>query len=115
MMKLARDTFPRYTLHDERHLFNVLNIMGQLLEGYEDNLTASECEMLILAAFYHDVGMCYTEEQKQEKLRGYQFEQYLNSNPDKYLKVTEKSDVPIEIQLDFFVKITSYKSDRANT
>ena len=105
MMKLARDTFPRYTLHDERHLFNVLNIMGQLLEGYEDNLTASECEMLILAAFYHDVGMCYTEEQKQEKLRGYQFEQYLNSNPDKYLKVTEKSDVPIEIQLDFFRKI----------
>lgn len=105
MMKLARDTFPRYTLHDERHLFNVLNIMGQLLEGYEDNLTASECEMLILAVFYHDVGMCYTEEQKQEKLRGYQFEQYLNSNPDKYLKVSEKSDVPVEIQLDFFRKI----------
>ena len=104
-MKLARDTFPRYTLHDERHLFNVLDIMGQLLDGYEDILTTSECEMLILAVFYHDVGMCYTEEQKQEKLHGYQFEQYLNSNPDKYLKVTESSDVPAEIQLDFFRKI----------
>ena len=66
--KTIRDTFPMYTLHDETHICNVLRIMAQLLGDHTDKLTRDEAAMLILAACCHDMGMSYSDQEKQELL-----------------------------------------------
>lgn len=51
-----------YTLHDGDHLFRVLNIMERLLGSTViKNLSAPELMLLILTAFFHDIGMCPDE------------------------------------------------------
>lgn len=63
-LKDVRITFQNYTLHDEKHIRNVIEAMGGLLGDQIDRLTVGEAELLILAACLHDLGMVYTEEEK---------------------------------------------------
>lgn len=60
----VRVTFGNYTLHDETHILNVLDAIGGLLGNQIERLTAGEIELLILSACLHDVGMVYTDEEK---------------------------------------------------
>jgi molecular chaperone HtpG len=47
-----------FTLHDGDHLFRVLNLMERLLtEHVIKNLSSPELMLLILSAFFHDIGM----------------------------------------------------------
>jgi len=47
-----------FTLHDGEHLFRVLNLMECLLtEETISNLSSPELMLLILCAFFHDIGM----------------------------------------------------------
>lgn len=109
-MKTVRDTFPRYTLHDEVHVGNVLFMMDQLLEeaGIE-RLTVTECEMLILAACYHDIGMCYSEKDREKELKSVRFRSYLERNPWAYLEAAKaqerQEEIPLNLQLDYFRSI----------
>jgi hypothetical protein len=110
LMKTVRDTFPTYTLHDERHICNVISLMEQILNDSEvEKLSVGECAMLILVACYHDVGMCYTEEQRKNELKSARFLQYLEKNPKIYLQVEKNKEVnkeiSEEIQLEYFRKI----------
>ena len=85
--KTIRDTFPMYTLHDETHICNVLRIMAQLLGDHTDKLTRDEAAMLILAACCHDVGMSYSDQEKQELLDDRdRINQYLEQHHDEYVK-----------------------------
>lgn len=85
--KTIRDTFPMYTLHDETHICNVLRIMVQLLGDRADDLTRDEATMLVLASCCHDVGMSYTDQEKQELLDDRdRLDQYLERHPDEYVK-----------------------------
>ena len=55
-----------YTLHDEIHLFRVLELMDLLIG--EDNLqlmTAPELMLLIISCFFHDLGMAPLESEIQ--------------------------------------------------
>jgi len=53
-----------FTLHDEDHLFRVLNIMERLVsEKTISNLSSPELMLLILSAFFHDIGMAADEKQ----------------------------------------------------
>lgn len=55
-----------YTLHDEIHLFKVLYLMERLLTKENiKNLSVPEPErmLLILSAFFHDLGMAPDEEE----------------------------------------------------
>src|SRR5665647_284215 len=53
-----------FTLHDGDHLFRVLNLMEKLLpEQVIKNLTSPELMLLILSAFFHDIGMAPDEKQ----------------------------------------------------
>lgn len=54
--------FPNYTLHDETHIINVLKAMAGLLGNACEKLSMCECELLILAAALHDIGMVYDEQ-----------------------------------------------------
>lgn len=60
----VRQNFINYTLHDGTHVLNVLDAMGGLLGDYIEKLSEGEMELLILAACLHDLGMVYTEEEK---------------------------------------------------
>ncbi len=51
-----------YTLHDEKHLFRVLQHMARLIpDSTLKNLQPLELALLILSAFYHDIGMAPSE------------------------------------------------------
>lgn len=66
-LKTVRDTFPNYTLHDDKHVLNVLYAIGGLLGNQIESLTVGELELLILAAALHDIGMVYTDEEKKSE------------------------------------------------
>lgn len=61
----VRLTFKNYTLHDETHILNVIDSMGGLLGNQSEYLTVNELELLILASCLHDLGMVYTDDEKQ--------------------------------------------------
>lgn len=47
-----------FTLHDGDHLFRVLNLMEKLMTGQTiKNLSSPELMLLIISAFFHDIGM----------------------------------------------------------
>ena len=56
--KLIVKIMPQFTLHDEDHLFQVLLLMEKLIPANViERLHAPEIMLLILAAFFHDLGM----------------------------------------------------------
>ena len=61
-LKAVRDVFNNYTLHDEKHVLNVLDAMAGLLGNRINELTVGEAELLILVASLHDLGMIYTDQ-----------------------------------------------------
>lgn len=65
-LKDVRRNFENYTLHDETHILNVMDAMGGLLGDQISNLSVGELEVLILVASLHDIGMVYTDEEKNE-------------------------------------------------
>ncbi len=63
------DILPKFTVHGLQHSCNVLNIMGKLLESMQivsfkkrikclSEISSYEVALLILSAFFHDIGMC---------------------------------------------------------
>ena len=68
-LKYVCDTFPNYTLHDEKHVLNVIYAMGAILGDQIGNLSVGEVELLILAAALHDIGMVYDEADRQNAFK----------------------------------------------
>ena len=58
--------FPTFTLHDGTHLAGVCKWMIRLLGDKEDDLTAEEAAMLVMAACCHDIGMSVSDGQRKE-------------------------------------------------
>lgn len=61
---LARRTplyFPEYTLHDSVHFLRVTELEGMIIGDRLQYLEQEEIVLLILAAFYHDIGMACNE------------------------------------------------------
>lgn len=53
-----------YTLHDETHLYRVLSLMEKIIPDTTlNNLQALELGLLILSAFFHDLGMSPKEKE----------------------------------------------------
>ena len=53
---------PEFTLHDEQHIFNVLLLMEKIIpKNTLKFLTIPELMLLILTAFFHDIGMAPDE------------------------------------------------------
>jgi HD superfamily phosphodiesterase len=60
-MKAMPTASPQYTLHDESHFLRVVEIMAMVLGKTVDQLNSIELCLLILTAYYHDLGMVMTE------------------------------------------------------
>lgn len=56
-MKAMYGYAPQYTLHDDRHLLRVTELMALVLGSELDQLNIVELALLILSAFFHDQGM----------------------------------------------------------
>ena len=85
--KTIRDTFPMFTLHDERHICNVIRLMEHLLGEKIEQLSRDETAMLMMSACCHDIGMSYKEEEKEEILEDLdKINQYLDKNHGEYVK-----------------------------
>ena len=87
---LVRETFPDYTLHDRQHADNVIKLIEQLLGRDVATLTPLEAGMLILAAYFHDIGMVYTREEVDELLREQDFRDYLDQHPSAFVRVAQE-------------------------
>ncbi|MBL7646832.1 MAG: ATP-binding protein [Candidatus Hydrogenedentes bacterium] len=59
---------PEFTVHDERHLLRVTELMAMILGDGIDHLNAVEIALLILSAYFHDQGMV-PESDEWEKLK----------------------------------------------
>ncbi|WP_169523981.1 HD domain-containing protein [Amycolatopsis balhimycina] len=98
---LARDTFPDYTLHDRRHADNVIGLMEKLLGPDIESVTLLEAAMLILAAYFHDIGMVYSREEVRELLEEQDFKDYLDEHPSAFVRVAQSDEVPGDIVVDY--------------
>lgn len=82
-----RDTFPMYTLHNETHICNVMRLMEALLGDGAGRLSRDETAMLIMTACCHDIGMSYSEEDKEELFEDTdRLNLYLDSHCGEYVK-----------------------------
>lgn len=82
-----RDTFPMYTLHNEVHICNVMQLMADLLGDALDKLSRDEAAMLIMSACCHDIGMSYSEEEKEDLFNDPdRLNKYLDDHPGEYVK-----------------------------
>src|SRR4051794_22827455 len=66
LLNAVIETFPTYTLHTAVHAANVARLMGKLLGERVQELSDLEAAMLLLAAYWHDLGMVFDESAREE-------------------------------------------------
>ncbi len=108
--KTIRDVFPLYTLHDDTHIYNVIQIMTSLLHNKIEQASREEVAMLILAACCHDLGMSYTKEECATILEDKDnISEYLEKDNSRYVRAyTEGSGSLIlseDMKIDYFRSI----------
>jgi hypothetical protein len=104
LLDVIRDTFPTYTLHNRVHAKNVIALMENLLGHRAGDLTALEAAMLILAAYFHDSGMAFTDDERNSLPHTSEFQTYLRNNPSEYLRFRENQDTPDNHTLEGFCR-----------
>ncbi|MEP1141853.1 MAG: HD domain-containing protein, partial [Balneola sp.] len=94
-----------FTLHDSDHLFRVLNLMERLVpEEVIKNLSSPELLLLIISAFFHDIGMAPDEQEvliwkklwdehpeieKEDQSTFDDFKRFYTSRPEDEKRLTE--------------------------
>ncbi|XOV65971.1 MAG: hypothetical protein ACFHU9_10070 [Fluviicola sp.] len=86
-------TFPTYTLHNGQHQLNILNLYSKLLGEKIKNLSELEAAILILTAFYHDIGMVYSEKERQNLANEELFKEFIESEPSARLIYAEANEI----------------------
>jgi hypothetical protein len=96
--KLIIKYMPEYTLHDGEHLFRVLYLMEKIITKEKINeLHVPELTLLILTAFFHDIGMAPDENHirawkgdwendtpiKEELIMFEKYNRFVNTYPEK--------------------------------
>lgn len=97
------EVLPKFTIHGMQHSCNVLYIMGKLLKNMQivndetgvlsSSMSSYEVALLILAAFFHDIGMCLLSSDedvsKEEWYDGYSYDKLhydVNELKKKYIR-----------------------------
>ena len=101
LLELVRDTFPTYTMHNRIHSENVLAHMDMILAPVLSRVTSLEAALLILSAYYHDIGMVFTDAQRANIGAEPEFETYLRSHPAARLKLHGGSAISLEVMEDY--------------
>lgn len=90
---LVRDSLPTYTLHNELHSLNVIIQVENLLGNRISELDTLEKALLILSAYYHDIGMVFTEIEIENIQNEPEFGRFLLENQKYYLELKEFQNV----------------------
>lgn len=88
-LMLVRDTFPTYTLHNEQHVLNVIDLMGKILGERIKELDPLESAILIMSAYYHDIGMVFTEDEHDSIQKEIEFNNFIKKYPKAHLRIFE--------------------------
>lgn len=94
LLKLVRETFPRYTLHDEQHAENVIALMGRLAAPRIEQMSGLEAALLILAAYFHDAGMAYRADEIAAIPDEEEFRQFLDRHDEAFVATRDNGGVP---------------------
>ncbi|MES2702437.1 MAG: hypothetical protein V4649_07355 [Bacteroidota bacterium] len=93
LLDLYYKAFPKYTLHNSQHQYNILKIIGDVLGTSIKKLTKLECAILILSAVFHDIGMVFNESQLELIAEEEHFKEFLNNNLKAKIKFSEKGNI----------------------
>lgn len=88
-LDLVRDTFPTYTLHNRTHGLNLVRLMGDLLDAELVKLDPLEAALLILAAYFHDIGMVFTPTERADIGKEAKFAQFLEQHAQARLDLAQ--------------------------
>jgi hypothetical protein len=91
------ETFPTYTLHNRVHSINVAERMADLLGPTLYQLTALEAAMLILSAFWHDIGMVFTDDERTTLESEPYWREFLAQNPEAEIAFAREGGLSTEI------------------
>jgi hypothetical protein len=97
MLDRVQDSFPTYTLHNHVHSENVLGNMERLLGENVSELSALEASMLVLAAYFHDIGMVYLPEELSSLTGEPAYEQFLRDHPKLFMLETTNHGSATEV------------------
>lgn len=69
-----RLTFPKYTEHDIKHSYNIIDLMGRFIPAETvAEINALELALLLLSALLHDAGMIISDQEKEKLLKNPDF------------------------------------------
>ena len=98
LLDKIQNPFQSYTLHNHVHAENVVKLMGDLLGKEVEKITTLEGAILILSAYYHDIGMLYRDDQLKAIGNEDDFEIFKRENPKAIIKIHENNGtIPSEI------------------
>jgi hypothetical protein len=91
------ETFPTYTLHNSTHARNVAALMADLLGPRVEDLTSLEAAMLILSAFWHDIGMVFTDTERNALESEPKWHEFLEEKPEALVALEEAGGLSMEL------------------
>ncbi|MFF5083054.1 hypothetical protein ACFY36_38930 [Actinoplanes sp. NPDC000266] len=94
LLKLVRESFPTYTMHDEQHSENVIRLMGRLAAPRIERMSGLEAALLILAAYFHDAGMAYSPAEIAAIPGEDEFRAFLDSHDEAYVSAQHHGGKP---------------------
>ncbi|WP_041957559.1 HD domain-containing protein [Sulfurospirillum arsenophilum] len=94
LLKYIKTTFPNYTNHDSEHSLKIIKNIEMLLGDHVENLSEAESAVLLLAAYWHDLGMACSDIQKIKDERW--FEKYQVDN-----NIENSSCLTMEVASDY--------------
>ncbi|MEK0336905.1 MAG: hypothetical protein QQN41_05660, partial [Nitrosopumilus sp.] len=80
-----------------QHQLNILNLIGELLGRRIKELSDLEAALLILSAFYHDIGMVFSKEERENLRNEEYFEEFISTFPGAKLSISDSNEMSIDI------------------
>lgn len=97
-------TFPNYTEHSGQHQINIIKLIGNLLGDKISDLTVLEHVFLILAAYYHDIGMVFKESEKESIPTSSDFVGFLEQHSKAKLQFYKNSKVVTDGLIEWYCR-----------
>lgn len=110
LLKQIVRTFPTYTNHDNEHSFKILEIMAMLLGDKIDKLSPAESAVLLLSAFWHDLGMICNDKSKIKNEPW--FDDYVKNNNNINADSLDESIISDYIRTNHHNRLEKYIFDR---
>lgn len=104
------DMFSEYTKHDISHVDGMLALLDDIIvEKARAAMTPTDWLMLVLAVYFHDIGMIITKDEYDNRNHNEDFQKYLKSINKKYYETLKPENQDKAIYQDY---VRNYHGDR---